>query len=80
MEKKSQINAKSYNINELLKAQQSNKTNIKQPQKRTTTIAYDQEMAAQQNASMPGSAMNLPSINPSAMISPPKIAVLGISV
>ena len=51
------------------------------PNRPTTTVAYDQQMGDQQNQLMDrGTNMKLPNINPAAMISPPKISTLGISV
>ena len=55
-------------------------TPVSPPNRPTTTVAYDNEMASQQNAMMPVSNMELPAINPSAMISHNKISTLGISV
>ena len=50
------------------------------PTKPKTTVAYDNEMAAQEGGDMLGSQMQLPAINPSAMISVDKIKTLGITV
>ena len=50
------------------------------PNKPTTTVAYDQTMREQAAAGLPQPQMKLPKIEPSAMISVPKVAVLGISV
>ena len=50
------------------------------PAKPKTTVAYDNEMAAQEGGDMLGSQMQLPAINPSAMISVDKIKTLGITV
>ena len=70
-----------YSVSGLLAKAKENKTpDVKPPVKPTTTIAYDQEMAAQQQAGIPGSGMELPSINAAAMISQAKITTLGISV
>ena len=55
---------------------------VSQPNKIKSTVAYEQQKAKweQQQIVMPPPDMRLPPINPSAMISRPKIAVLGISV
>ena len=57
-----------------------NPNEIKPPNKPSSTVLYDQEVDRQQQVSMPGGNQDLPSLDPSAMISIRKIETLGMTV
>ena len=53
---------------------------VNPPSTPKSTVVYEREMAQQAEIGMPGSKMSLPTLDPAAMISAPKIQTLGIAI